>query len=184
MNDEEWLPVRGYEGLYEVSSLGRVRSLDRVVCLKNEHGRIYQRRRFTGQILRQQPHSGADYPQVKLSKAGIIKNRFVHVLVCEAFLGPRPDGMQAAHFDGDRQNPRLNNMRWATRSENEADKIRHGRRRQGEAAHNAILTAAAVREIRRRVKNGERQNALAREFRINKATLWNLLNGRTWKSVQ
>lgn len=126
---ENWRPVLGYEGLYEVSSLGRVRSLDRVVVLRDEAGTVWQRRTYSGQVLRQQPHI-AVYPQVKLSKNGRIVNRFVHVLVCEAFHGPRPDEMQAAHYDGDRNNARAENLRWATRAENEADKLRHygGRR--------------------------------------------------------
>ncbi len=102
-----WESVLGFDGRYEVSTAGQVRSL---------LGR--------GRILRPAPVNG--YPVVSLHKNLCQKSYPVHKLVLEAFKGPCPNGMQARHKDGDRLNPSLSNLQWGTQSQNEADKIQHG----------------------------------------------------------
>jgi len=112
---EQWRPVPGAPG-YEVSDQGRVRSVPRVVLRSNGSP-------FTvkGCILR---------PQVK--RSGHLKvelragSRQVHEVVLSAFVGPRPDGMECLHGNGDPADNRLTNLRWGTRKENVADAIRHG----------------------------------------------------------
>lgn len=124
MNEELWLPIRGYEGLYEVSSLGRVRSLDREI----EHptaGIVHRK----GKVLAQNPLNKDGYLGVGLNKGGTKKKRSVHTLVLEAFVGPRPEGQQACHNDGNNTNNRVENLRWDTPRENVADIKRHGRNR-------------------------------------------------------
>lgn len=122
MNEELWLPVWGYEGLYEVSSLGRVRSIDREV----EHptvGIVHRK----GKVLAQNPLNKDGYLGVGLSRGGTKKKRAVHLLVLESFVGPRPKGKQACHNDGNNTNNRAENLRWDTPKENVADIKRHGR---------------------------------------------------------
>lgn len=116
-----WRDVPGFEGSYQVSDDGRVRSLDRLIV--NRAGVV---RLWRGRVHRT-PVRG-DYPHIHLtdSHGGPGRNAGVHILVAEAFLGPRPAGMQVAHTDGNALNPRLDNLRYATPSENEADKRRHG----------------------------------------------------------
>lgn len=118
---EEWRPVIGYEGLYEVSSLGRVRSLDRLV--KNTHRST---RLAKGVMLALSRREGNNYYVVNLR--GPHGNRYmrVHVLVLEAFIGPRPDGRIACHNDGIHTNNQVSNLRWDTYSENLHDQVRHG----------------------------------------------------------
>lgn len=104
---ETWKPVVGYEGLYAVSDHGRVRGpKGRVLasCL-NSTGR----------------------PNVVLFKDGTRKNSKPYTLVLEAFVGPRPDGMECCHLDDDPTNNHLSNLRWDTRSANSFDAIRNGR---------------------------------------------------------
>jgi HNH endonuclease/NUMOD4 motif len=118
--EENWRPIPGHAG-YEVSDLGRVRSIDRVVT-KTQGGRAVQVRR-KGRVLR--PYvSGSGYLILRLgSDSGLA---YVHQLVLLAFVGPRPAGCQAAHDDGNRLNNVVANLRWATASENNIDKRRHG----------------------------------------------------------
>ncbi len=103
---EIWKACPGYDG-YEVSTLGRVRSPD--------------------QILSTAPGSHG-YPQVQLRRGNV---RTVHSLVLEAFVGPRPEGMEACHDDGDKLNAKLINLRWDTPGANGQDKSRHGTAKAG-----------------------------------------------------
>lgn len=119
---ERWLPVVGWEGLYEVSDLGRIRTVPRVV-----NGGRNSYKSITLKIKKQcsTPHG---YPICGLSKNGKTKTFLTHRLVLEAFIGPRPDGMEACHFDGDKTNNKLANLRWDTKSSNQDDAVRIGTR--------------------------------------------------------
>lgn len=122
--DERWLPVVGYERLYEVSDHGRVRSLDRVLPTNRRH---------RGRILKQVLQS-CGYYGVTLCD-GRKRNLLTHALVLEAFVGPRPPGMQGCHFDDDHANNNLANLRWDTPAANSRDLIRNGRNWQVAKRH-------------------------------------------------
>lgn len=113
MPGERWLPAVGFEGLYEVSDRGRVASLPR----SNRRGRL---------VLTPSPDSDG-YLQVVLCSAGVRYTRKVHVLVAEAFIGPRPPGKVTRHLDGNQLNNARSNLRWGTHAENAQDRIAHGR---------------------------------------------------------
>lgn len=108
---ERWLPVPGYEGLYEVSDMGRVRAL--------------RRRGSPGGLLAAKPNSGG-YPRVSLWENRRVKYRGVHQLVALAFIGPRPEGQEVRHLDGNPLNSVLANLAYGTPSENVQDCLRHG----------------------------------------------------------
>ena len=116
---ERWLPVPGYEGFYEVSDHGRVRSVDRVVVAGSGE------RKFAGRVLRLGTNRHG-YMLVALRKPGIQKSKRAHRLVLEAFVGPCPEGMAACHENGDKLDNRLSNLRWDTTSSNLYDAVRHG----------------------------------------------------------
>ena len=118
---EQWKPVRGYEGIYEVSSHGRVRSVDRVVTRSD--GQV---RRFKGKVRSTPLLQQTGYPFVNLCIQGKCQVRTVHSLVAEAFIGTRPKGMEVCHNDGDPANNRLDNLRYDTHSDNMLDSVRHG----------------------------------------------------------
>lgn len=149
-HQERWLPVVGYEGQYEVSDLGNVRSLDRVVQVRNRWGSITNKT-IAGIILAQTPDKGSySYGRltVKLSKGGVAKTRLVHQLVAESFIGPRPVGCEVAHGDGNPANNCIDNLRYATSAENTADKFTHGTVLRGEGVGNSKLKEDDVRAIK------------------------------------
>lgn len=117
MTAEEWRPIPGYEGIYEVSDQGRVRSLDRVRHLGG--------RRLRGQDIKPSSN-GRGRLQVGLRRDGQSRALQVHRLVLAAFVGPCPDGMQACHWDDDPSNNTLANLRWDTPSANMLDRVRLG----------------------------------------------------------
>ena len=119
---EEWRPVVGYEGAYEVSSLGRVRSLDRVIQRRGQGAM-----RIKGRLLRPATNWALPYPSVQLSGGA---RHYVHELVATAFHGPRPEqSWECRHLNGDPVDNRRENLAWGTSSENSYDIVRHGRNR-------------------------------------------------------
>lgn len=124
MQSSEWRPVVGYEGVYEVSDQGQVRSLDRNIEQASRNGTVYTRF-ISGQVMN--PTVGTHgYPHVTLRRSGTAKLSVVHRLILEAFVGPCPDGMEACHNNGARTDNRLENLRWDTPSNNNLDRTRHG----------------------------------------------------------
>lgn len=126
---ERWRSVVGFEGTYEVSDLGRVRSVSRMVERSGQGGY-----RIQGRVLKTHvnPHG---YAQITLARKGKWLSRRVHRLVLEAFVGPRPRGKEARHLDGDRLNNGLHNLKWGTKSENAWDQVRHGTHPQAVKSH-------------------------------------------------
>ena len=113
---EQWDALPGYEGIYEVSDLGDVRSLDR----RDSRGN-----RIAGRVLRQFRDAGG-YHMVNLSVNGHFDRRMVHQLVLETWSGRRPDGLVARHLNDDKDDNRLVNLRWGTQRENARDCVRNG----------------------------------------------------------
>ena len=128
-NAEQWLPVPGYEGLYSVSDLGRVRSEARTIMDKNG-----QLRRWPESIL--EPNKSAKgYPRAELWKNNKGEYFFVHRLVLEAFVGEAPPGTHGCHWNDDPEDNRLENLRWGTSSDNALDRVRNGRHNNARKTH-------------------------------------------------
>lgn len=117
----KWRPVVGYEGLYDVSTDGHVRSLSRTVITKHyKNGRV-----INGKILSPVIMNG--YPVVSLyGKSRKPKIKYVHRLIVEANIGRIPDGHEVDHIDGDRSNSVIGNLRIATYLQNVRNKINTG----------------------------------------------------------
>jgi hypothetical protein len=120
---EHWRGVVGYEGLYQVSDLGRVRSLDRWVKRRTNNGGWW-RQFIPGKVLKSESPRCV-YLGVTLRKNGSTKWFRIHRLVLGAFVGPCPEGMEGRHLDDCPTNNRLDNLAWGTRRENMADTARH-----------------------------------------------------------
>lgn len=182
---EEWRPVVGYEGWYSVSSLGRVRSEERVV--KGNANQIG--RRFKSKMMRQWTHT-CGYLLVDLKRDGIRKHCRVHRLVAEAFLGPPPTGgHEPNHKNRVRTDNRSENLEWTTRSENLAHSWANPLRdRTGMAGTNngsAKATESDARDIRSRYLRGEAVAAIARHYsNFHHSTVWLIATGKTWKHLE
>lgn len=138
MSGEEWRGVPGFDGVYEVSSAGRVRRV------RPASGT------WTGKILKPSLNSG--YPRVVLCRDGLKPKGYqVHRLVAFAFLGAPGPGMEVNHKNKDRGDARVENLEWVTRSENlrhSADKRRTGSARTGRVPP-PPLNEFQIRVIRR-----------------------------------
>ena len=161
---EQWRPIPGFEGAYEVSNLGRVRSLDRVIDHAPSSGRAGYQHIRRGKVLRPGRTKSGHLTVVLGREAG---SRFVHSLVLLAFVGPMPQGQECRHLNGEEWDNRLANLEYATRSINSCDKKDH------KGAVNYTLTSADVRKIRAELAhpyNGVGQ-VLARRFGVAASTI-------------
>lgn len=166
---ETWLPVIGYEGLYEVSDLGRVRRM----CAS--YGRASE------PIVVTAKRAGCAYLAAQLTN-GKRRREYVHRLVLAAFVGPAPKGHQCAHLDGDKRNNRLDNLCWATISENAEHRREHGTMILGENHANAKLNGAAVRAIRA-LSGRVNATAVARRFGVSRTLIRKIRAGEGWSHV-
>lgn len=178
MTSETWRPVLGWP-CYEVSSAGRVRSLDRKMDVSHYKNASLHTRTYLGRVLQEtvSPHG---HRFVYLYHAGRKKGRRpVHRLVLEAFVGPCPDGMEGCHNDGDPSHNEVNNLRWDTHRGNAADRVAHGTLLAGEAAPWSKLTASDVAAIR---STDERYVVIAARFGISKGHVCRIRQGLAWKA--
>ncbi|WP_172668323.1 NUMOD4 motif-containing HNH endonuclease [Sphingobium sp. YBL2] len=166
---EKWLSVPGYEGFYEASSLGRVRSLDQ------QRGH----RMCRGRILKPRPHPSG-YSQVRLYIDRIARDHSIHVLICSAFHGPRPAGKEAAHSDGVKSNCRASNLSWKTPKENAEDKRRHGTVVRGEHHGRSKLTPIQVAEI---IRSEGKQAEVAIRHGISQPHVHRIRRGQRWSHL-
>lgn len=163
--EEVWLTPHGYEGLYQVSNMGRVLGLKR------------------GQYLKPTVET-TGYCTVCLSAEGLATKYRLNVLVLSTFCGPPPfDGAHAAHNNGDKQDNRLTNLRWASPFENQADVDRHGRRCKGEDVHGAVLTEKDVIEIRDYISRGASNKDLADSYGVSVSTIHLVRHRKTWRHL-
>lgn len=107
----------------------------------------------------------------------------IHTLILITFVGPRPEGLQCRHLDGNRKNFAIDNLCWGTPLENGSDTVRHGRSTAGERHPKAKLTEAEIAAIRNRFRSGESLRKLAKELGMSKSNLSDIRSGKTWRQV-
>ncbi len=168
--DEEWRPIKGYEGKYEVSNYGRVKSVSNI-----HHSQV-------GKIMK--PWEGnKKYLYITLIKDRKKKTYAIHRLVLEAFVGERPEGKQCAHWDGNPHNNNVSNLRWATAKENCADRDRHGRTAKGEKQGSAVLDEKAVKSIMKLKDSGMSKYEVGHLACVSYSTIERIWNGEGWRDV-
>lgn len=138
---EQWRDILDFEGFYQVSNLGNVRSLDREIIDRRGHHKKYQ-----GQILNQTPDSDG-YLVVTLSKKGKSRLIKVHRLVLETFRGPCPPGLISRHKNGRCTDNVPSNLVWGSQLENQRDRKRHGRGPQGDGNGRVKITDKTAAKI-------------------------------------
>lgn len=170
-----WKDVVGFEGYYQVSADGRVRSVGRAIKCANRWGNVATRTYPGKELTPYVNHDRGGYRYVSLHRDGQIMRR-VSVLVAEAFLGPRPDGMVVCHNNGVPHDDRVANLRYDTPKMNSADQEIHGTRLRGERHPQARLSDADVEDIRR-LHNIVPKAALAAKYGVHLGHISNVQNG-------
>ena len=166
---EVWKDIPGYEGRYQASTEGRIRSVShrvRLVAHGKETTRLMQ-----GRVLRPGRYCKSGHVSVVLGHGA--GGSPVHRLVALTFLGPAPDGCEVCHNDGDPTNNALSNLRYDTRSENIKDVLRQGGRWRR-------LTREDVQEIREMLKNGCGGAEIAKRFSISQNCVSAIKTGRAF----
>ena len=176
---EIWKDIAGYEGHYQVSSTGRVRSLDRLV--NDSNGKKAFKRFSKGRVLK--PHiSKAGYNQVALCKDGLMRSVVVCRMAAMTFLGPPPmPHYHCAHNDGNSLNDNIENLRWATPKENVQDQRRHGTLARGERHGHSKLTRDDIKIIRETPATLGSGTMLAQKFSVACSTISKIRNGTRWE---
>lgn len=178
MQSEVWRDVPGFEGHYQVSDFGSVKSLDRYI----DHpriGKIFRK----GKVLKQS-YASKGYKQVCLSVEGKITTFRVHRLVAMTFLENPKDLETVNHIDGNKENNHVSNLEWCSVSDNL--KHAHANGLMGGLAHfNSVLKPEQVYQmmtdyfLKKQVLR-----EIAEEHEVSIGTVFHAVKGRTWKSVQ
>lgn len=168
---EIWVPVLGYEGRYEVSNLGRIKSFYH--CDK---------KLITPKIKAIQTNPNG-YKTITLSVNRRVKGFMVSRLVLAAFDKPMPSTIDCRHLDGDKSNNKLNNLKWGTRKENEADKLLHGTRPLGETNGASKMKSDQILKIRELHEQGLNSRQIADMFNSCQQNIWHIINRKTWKHI-
>jgi hypothetical protein len=174
---EKWRKVVGWEG-YEVSSKGRVRSVDRTI--RDRYGKPI---RLLGKML--SPNSDPDgYLLVALCNTGRRRTRKIHHLVLEAFIGPRPNAASTCrHINGNRADNSAANLAWGTQEENDLDKDVHGTRPRGASHVNSKLGEMDIPRIRESRLFGAKMEDLGKTYGVGSKTIRDVIVGNTWKHL-
>jgi hypothetical protein len=194
--DEVWLPIPGWEEAYEVSDHGRLRSRDRI-CLRPNHRSKKQRRK--GKIIAPATVSNYGHLRACLHWKSKKTRMYIHQLVLLAFLGPRPEGLEVRHINGDPTDNHLYNLAYGTRKENSADSVMHGTKKIGalkvSAAKKGIatiwgdnhgrakLTTEAVVRMRKDFADGMKSAEAGRKYGISQAHAHKIMTGKAWARV-
>lgn len=163
--NEVWKPIRGYEGLYEASNLGRIYGVKKDHILKS-------------------CLSSNEYLHLALSKKGKLRWFSVHVLVAKEFKGDPPTGMEVNHKDGCKTNNWDSNLEYITRSNNLKHAVKNGLWNLGEKHHNSKLTEDEVRNLQAEyAAGGFSQGALGIKYGISQTHVGTIVRREVWASV-
>lgn len=183
---EVWKDVVGYEGLYQVSNFGNVKSLDRIVNKPN--GVSYLRK---GKICTQSK-SNLGYMTVGFTVNNKKVNKYVHRLVAEAFITNMNDYPQVNHIDCDKTNNRMYNLEWCTNSQNHIHASKNGLNKlhlhrvaySGEENGRSLLTKEQVLEIKQKyIPYKYSAKKLSKEYNVSESCITHILNNTSWKEI-
>jgi hypothetical protein len=178
-----WRNVENFEGLYQVSNFGRVRSMDRYVTRKQSGRNLIKGRTLSAAAGKRR------YPRVTLCDGERKEPWLVHRLVAIAFLEPDDSRPQVNHKDGDRHNNHVSNLEWCTHAEN----MRHagtvlgvmgGRSGPGEKCPAAKLTDTDVARIKSRLLLGEAIKTISLDYPVGPAAISDIKAGRSWRHIR
>ena len=174
---EHWKPIPSFEGLYEISEFGTIKSLARKETTKAGWSRIKNEKTL-------KPYKCKDDRLYVDLCVNYKKTRSsVHRLVLLAFVGPCPEGMEACHNDGNHRNNHYSNLRWDTHKNNLDDKYKHGTHICGENHKLSKLKEDDVRKIRDMATKKVSVTKIAETFNVSRRLIRKILTGLAWTHV-
>lgn len=175
MEQEIWKPVVGYEGFYEVSNMGNVRSIDRITQIGSKGSRFQPMI-----ILKKAIRNG--YHSVMLSKENEKSNTSVHRIVALAFIDNPLQKTQVNHINSIKTDNRVENLEWATPKENTHHSMRNGNHFKGSRHGNSVLKEKDILHIYKVCKNTTDVN-LSQKYSVNPSTIRKIRLGMIWKEL-
>jgi DNA-binding XRE family transcriptional regulator len=177
---EIWKDIPEYEGIYQISNFGRLRSVTRTVI----DSRTKAAYTVYGRIMKER-YMPNGYIQACLCKDSKYRYFYIHRLVSEAFLENPNNLPQVNHIDCNKSNNSVDNLEWCTGKENGEHGSKNLLYKHGESHHMTKLSESQVREIKRLLKEGNiTQINIAKMFSTNRTTIYNIKNEHTWKHVK
>jgi len=175
---EIWKDIRGFEGKYQISNLGRVRSLDRFEIVTNPRGKFKRFRK--GKILSLNDN-GHGYLTVKLGRKG--GRHYVHRLVAEHFVDNPLNLPEINHIDNNTKNNVASNLEWTTRQDNILHMVKQNRQSKGSDRPKAKLKESDVVKIKEMLRQGMDITQIAERYKVHPTTIKDIRDNRTWKHV-
>ena len=181
MMSEIWKDIPYFRGSYQVSSMGRVRSVDRVIACKDG-----SMRKHKGRVLKLHVNKNTGYECLSLCNDGRCNTKTVHRLVLETF---KPhvnmNVLDVNHIDGNKLNNHLTNLEWLTRRDNMLHACDTGLVRiEGERNPQVKLSNADVLEILQRLDTGETHKDIGLDYGVSRNCITDINKGLTWRSVR
>ena len=183
MNEKEiWKPITGYEGKYEVSNQGKVKSLSRTTYC----GRNNRTVRNVGERIISTKNISQGYKKTDLFKGNIRKQFFVHRLVAHVFVPNPSKKPNVNHLDGNKLNNRAENLEWVTQKENVHHAMANGFKKsiRGDASPTSKLTWKEVRDIRKLSEEGVSSVVLAKMYGVHYNTINDVVKLKSWMEVE
>jgi hypothetical protein len=183
---EVWKDIKDYEGIYQVSNFGNVKSLDREVAPNN---RVPYWRK--GKICKQSK-SNLGYMTVGFTVNNVKVNKYVHRLVAETFITNWCNHPQVNHVDCDKTNNRMYNLEWCTNSQNQIHATKNGLNKlhlhrvaySGEENGRSLLTKEQVLEIKQKyIPYKYSAKKLSKEYNVSESCITHILNNTSWKEI-
>ncbi len=181
---EIWSDIEGYEGHYQISNLGRARSVDRGMYVRQDR---YTQPRWTnrkGKLLKQYL-DGKGYRMIRPCIFGISKTLMVHRLVAQAFV-PNPEQKRVVnHLNADHLDNRAANLEWCTTKENNHHTIKLGRKPYVNGSKSLVskLNAGQAKTIKQLLAAGEHPLTIAKQFNISRSNVYAIKTGKTWVHI-
>ena len=176
---ERWINIKDYEGLYKISSLGNVKSLDRTVPCRR-----WGTQRRNGKVLSLNFSNPHGYVTVVLSKNGKTSTYRLHRLILRCFVGePFNQAVDAMHLDGDKTNNALVNLRWGSKSCNQAFRIDDGTSMELEKHPMTGFKNQDIINIVARIDKGDIQKQIAQDYKVSPSTIYAINNGQNWSEL-
>lgn len=177
MEKEIWIDIQGYEGLYQISNIGRVKSLERLSKFNNSVGLKKEK------ILKPFKDSKGYY-RIKLSKNAIESTKKIHRLVAFAFLDNLENKPEVNHINGIKDDNRFDNLEWVTSSENTIHALNNNLKisQKGSEHGNSKLNEEKVLEIKK-IGRSKSLKEIAQIYGVDKSLISLILLNKAWKHV-